>query len=136
MRFQDWLNSQWRNRYVGEQCRPRSGKRASAQPRLELLEDRMAPAIVTVNTNADANTRDNFLSLREAILVNTGALAVNTLSAAEQLQVNGAVGNDTIAFAPAAFLPAANSTIALGTALPDLSANVTIQGLGANLLTV
>jgi hypothetical protein len=101
---------------------------------LETLEDRFAPAVLTVNTNADNNSRDAVLSFREAILVNTGALAVANLTPQEQAQIAGQLGNDTVGFAQAAFNAA--PTITLASALPDLAANVTVQGTGANALTV
>ncbi|MBX9682134.1 MAG: hypothetical protein K2X38_25530 [Gemmataceae bacterium] len=103
---------------------------------LETLEDRFAPAVLTVNTNADNNTRDALLSFREAVLVNTGALAIGNLTVQEQAQVNGGLGNDTISFAQASFNTPATSVITLANALPNLTANVTVQGLGANALTV
>ena len=47
-----------------------------ARPNLEMLEDRMAPAVLTVNTLADMHTPDSVLSLRQAIgVVNSGSLA-------------------------------------------------------------
>jgi hypothetical protein len=48
---------------------------------LEELEDRLAPAVITVNTNADNNVRDKQLSLREAIQLVDG----NTLPKGQQL---------------------------------------------------
>ena len=45
-------------------------------PRLEALEGRLAPAVLTVNTLADVTTADNFLSLREAVgVVDAGSTA-------------------------------------------------------------
>lgn len=103
---------------------------------LETLEDRFAPAVLTVNTNADNNARDQFLTFREAVLVNTGALAIGNLTVQEQAQINGVLGNDTIGFAQASFNSAAASVITLANPLPNLNANITVQGLGANALTI
>ena len=49
-----------------------------------------ANAIITVNSTADTNTRDDVLTLREAILLANGELLKSSLTAAEQPQVNGA----------------------------------------------
>jgi CSLREA domain-containing protein len=38
------------------------------RPRLEALEDRMEPAVITVTTVADNSTVDGLVSLREAIV--------------------------------------------------------------------
>src|SRR5688572_6174090 len=77
-------------------------RRPSLRPLLERLEARqMLTATITVNSTADTNARDSFLTFREAILVNNRTLAVGTLSAAEQLQVSGtpsAADMDTIQF--------------------------------------
>jgi len=80
--------SAWRNH--------RKSRHNTARQRslvLETLEDRLVPATLIVNTFADNTTADNFLSLREAILlVNNGGNA-NTalgrsLTAAETNQVS------------------------------------------------
>src|SRR5438094_6493763 len=67
---------------------------------LEALENRLAPAVLTVNTLADQTTADNSLSLREAVgAVNSGS--TGSLSTAERAQVSGTLGsNDTIQFDP------------------------------------
>ena len=44
-------------------------------PAVEVLEDRMAPAVLTVNTALDETAADNTLSLREALSVVTAAEA-------------------------------------------------------------
>jgi predicted outer membrane repeat protein len=85
---------------------------ARCRPRLEALEDRLAPAVLTVNTLDDAIVPDGVLSLREAIaVVNSGSTA--GLSAAEVAQVDqstNALGtNDLIQFAPG-LASATNST--------------------------
>jgi predicted outer membrane repeat protein len=99
---------------------------------VEALEDRLAPALLTVNTTADVvNPTDGTLSLRDAIAaVNAG----NTigLTAGESHQVSGTFGNnDTIQFS----LPN-NSKITLENLLPVLSKSVQIIGPGWKLLTI
>jgi hypothetical protein len=55
-------------------CRALRRPGAAAKPKVEPLEDRLAPAVLTVNTLADVTATDNFLSLREAIrVVNSGS---------------------------------------------------------------
>lgn len=49
---------------------------------------------------------------------------------------NAVPGADTIAFEPAAFAAPGPHTINLSGALPNLSSDITIQGPGANILTV
>jgi predicted outer membrane repeat protein len=93
--------------------RARAGKRQ--RPRLEVLEDRLAPSInAVVSSTQDSGTG----SLRDAIA-----------------QVNNATDTsvNTIAFSSA--LPG-NATITLDTALPPLNRNVIVQGPGAKALTV
>lgn len=72
----------------------------SARLVLSLLEDRTAPAILTVNSNADGNTRDVVLTLREAVLLANGALSYSALTGGEQNQVSDPdlSGADTIRF--------------------------------------
>src|SRR4051794_28909196 len=113
---------------VPRPARP-SASRRRWRPFLEALEDRTVPATMTVNTLSEANVRDNFLSLREALLVNTGALAPAALTPAEQAQVNGPLGNDTVQFS-------VTGTVTLTSALPDLLRPVTIAGPGAPQFTL
>src|SRR5262249_28362054 len=66
---------------------------------LELLEERQLLATMIVNTTADDTAADASLSLREAIEVSDGMVAVSSLSAQEQAQVSGTVGaTNTIDF--------------------------------------
>src|SRR5262245_40275645 len=82
--------------------RPAAPRGHRARLGVQRLEGRDVPAVFTVNSLADNNNRDNFLTLDEAIRVNVGALAVGTLTAAEKAQVSGAVNtNDRIQFAVA-----------------------------------
>jgi len=57
-------------------------------------------AIITVNSSADTNVRDNVLTLREAILLANEDLLKSALTAAEQQQVQGtpAPGLDEVRF--------------------------------------
>ncbi|MCI0683337.1 MAG: Ig-like domain-containing protein [Gemmataceae bacterium] len=94
----------------------------SWRPALEALEDRTAPATLTVTSLADTLVDDGQVTLREAIT------AANTDTTVDG--VTGA-GADVIQFAPGL-----NGTINLTGALPDLVGNLQIQGPGADLLTV
>jgi uncharacterized delta-60 repeat protein len=60
----------------------------------------MPSAIITVNSSADNNIRDNVLTLREAILLANGELLKSALTPTEQLQVSGtpAPGLDEVRF--------------------------------------
>jgi uncharacterized repeat protein (TIGR01451 family) len=98
---------------------------------VEGLESRQLLATITVNSAGDSNTRDAFLTFREALLVANGTLGVGSLSATEQAQVSGAVNSgtgspaDVIAFnIPGSGL----KTIAPGTALPAITDPVDING--------
>jgi len=76
-------------------------RRYASQPLFELLEDRrLLSATITVNSTADTDLRDGVLTLREAILVNNGDLALASLSAQEQGQISGSPtsGTNTIDF--------------------------------------
>ncbi len=103
------------------------------RPSLEVLEDRLAPATLLVNTNADVvHPADGTLSLRDAIAaVNAGN--ANGLTAGEQNQVTGTFGdNDTIQFAA----NLSGQTITLGGTALEISASVTITGPGASGLAI
>src|SRR6266852_134859 len=110
---------------------PRKSPR-TFRPRLEALEDRLAPAILTVNTAADETTADNFLSLREAIaVVDSGS--TNGLSAAEMKQISGTLGiNDTIRFDHSL----QGQTITLTSGHLAITKNLVIVGLGPNQLAI
>src|SRR5262249_29188228 len=88
-------------------------QRAGFRPRLEMLEDRTAPAVFTVTNTADTGPG----SLRQA-----GS------------EANAARGADTITFDPAAF--ATPKTITLTTGELRVTDSVTIAGPGAALATV
>src|SRR5437868_3942643 len=85
---------------------PARRRRSAYWPRLELLESRLAPAVVTVTTSADdLMPNDGTISLREAI---TAINAGNDLGDSDIVgQLPGAFGsNDAIHFnIPAGFGP-------------------------------
>jgi CSLREA domain-containing protein len=77
-----------------------------------------ADSTITVNTLSDANAVDGFCSLREAIL------AANTNSAVNECAAGS--GTDTIQFS-------VNGTIVLGSALPDITTAMIIDGSGHSI---
>jgi hypothetical protein len=106
-------------------------------------------AIITVNSTADTNTRDSVMTLREAIMVATGALPVGDLALGECNEVSGAewfpfpydycvsiffppgaAYSDTIVFDAGVFPPGVSFTfINLTSSLPSLdTGNDTIDG--------
>src|SRR5437870_718980 len=128
--FSDWLKAMSRRSEA-----PRRGKRLPGRRcvlRLEALENRLVPAVLTVNTLADETTADNYLSLREAAdVVNSGS--TSGLSSAELAQVSGTLGsNDTIQFS----LPSGPQTLTLTRGTLNLTRNVTVTGPGATSLTI
>jgi parallel beta-helix repeat protein len=110
---------------------------------------------ITVNSTGDTNTRDNFLTLREAIMLATGDLTLADLLFSECEQVSGtlwggAIGcfgpdppgetsADTIVFDTSLFAPSSPATIALdpiiSQALPALdTGNDTVDGSAAGVI--
>jgi hypothetical protein len=100
------------------------------RPRLEVLEDRLAPAVLTVNTTSDGND-PTVLSLRQAIqAVDSQSLAA--LSSQQQQQVSGNLGdNDQIQFAPGL-----TGIIPLQQGELDITQPVMISGPGAANLSI
>src|SRR5438874_2103771 len=94
-------------------ARPRRPVSPRARPLLRALEDRIAPATFTVTNIGDAGAG----SLRDAIS-----------------QANANPGFDTITFDPTTF--GTSQTIALLTALPQLTDSLKINGPGSGLVTV
>ena len=91
------------------------------------MEDRLLPSLtILVNTAADENTRDNTLSLREAIELSNGTLSVSDLSPAEHALVSSdsLSGPNTIDFK----IGSGVQTIAPTSALPTITAPVVIDG--------
>src|SRR5262249_15148153 len=129
----------------------RSRRRAPGQPQalrklmLERLEDRLAPATLTVNSLDDTVSGTTpALDLREAtLLINSGGTATdssgNGLSAAKASQIDTSTGdfgsNDTIQFDPGLF-GAPPQMITLGGSELLLTSSVTIAGPGAGQLAV
>ena len=99
---------------------------------VDVLEDRQLLSTISVNTTADDTTAASTMSLREAIEVSNGTVAVSSLSTQQQAQVSGAVGStNTIDFN----IPTTDSgydattgvwTIALKSGLPTISTNAAI----------
>ncbi len=107
-------------------------RRAAFRPLLEMLEERHAPAVLTVNSVADNTSADAGLTLREAIMVVDGNLG-RSLSAAEQAQIAGTLGsNDTIQFN----LPDGPQTIKLTSGALSITRPVSIVGPGPAGLTI
>ena len=102
-------------------------RKASRPGSIELLEGRQLLAVITVNTTADDTTADATLSLREAIEVSDGTLAVSALSTQEQAQVVGTLGSvNTIGFSIPTTDPGFNATtgvwtIAVQSSLPAIT---------------
>jgi hypothetical protein len=80
--------------------------------------------VIIVDGGADTNVRDEAVTLREAILLAVGELAVADLVPAEADNVSGAPGPDsadTITFDTLVFLPSLSVTISLQGSLPSLA---------------
>jgi predicted outer membrane repeat protein len=107
-------------------------RRLGFRPTLEILEDRQAPAVLTVTSVADNTTADSALTLREAIQVVNGNLG-RALTTAEKAFVSGSLGsNDTIQFN----LPTGPQKITLAGGALSISKSVAINGPGASILTI
>jgi hypothetical protein len=124
-------------RWHGRHRPLRGGRRLG----LELLEGRLAPATLTVNSLADtANPTDPYLSLREAIaLVNSPTLP-SGLSNQILGQISGTLhqgGSDTVVFDPTAVRTSITLTGGqLELSLPSSTAQVTIDGGGSAGVTL
>jgi len=82
------------------------------------------PPVITVDSTADSDSRDGVLTLREAILVAVGELAVADLDSGEADNARGAPGAesaDTIVFDVSVFPPSEPATIMLVSPLPFLA---------------
>ena len=95
---------------------------------LERVEERLLLAVITVNTGADT-TSATTLTLRQAIEIVDGTLAISSLTSQQQALINGSLNTpptpNTIAFAIAG---AGVQTIAPLTPLPAITAPVIIDG--------
>ncbi len=115
------------------------------RPAVTLLEDRLAPALLTVNSLADApiSGTTSTMTLREAIaLIDQGGAATDSLgyslaaAKASQIDTTNPFGvQDTIEFAPTLF-GSSNQQIVLVNGELALSQTVTILGPGATQLAV
>jgi len=108
---------------------------------LEVLESRLAPASLTVNTLADNITDTSVLTLRDAVgLVNNAgdpsSLGQASMPGGWAAQITGSFGsNDTIQFDPSLFGPS-QQTITLGGSELLVSQSVTINSPGVGQLAV
>ena len=108
---------------------------------------------ITVDSTADTNTRNNRLTLREAIMLATGRLHVSDLTEEECDQVSGTwwvshpqalchtndesfiYSPETVVFHPFVFPPASPATIALSSELPSLdTGDDTVAGSAAGVV--
>jgi hypothetical protein len=129
-----WLR-QLQRRWFGRRAIRHMPVRA-VRPCLEVLEDRTAPAVLTVNSTLDNNATD-VLTLREAVqVVNSGSTAGLSAQQLAQINTTQPLGtNDTIVFDPT-LTASGPATITLTSGELDITKDLTIQGPGANLLTV
>jgi hypothetical protein len=105
-----------------------------------LLEDRLSPATLTVNSTADtAQPTDPYLSLREAVAIANSPTLPSNLSPQILHQINGNLhtgGSDLIAFDHTAVTsPITLSSPGLHLSLPGSTATITIDG-GSGGITV
>jgi CSLREA domain-containing protein len=103
--------------------------RRSFRPQVDRLEDRLAPAVITVTTLADESASDGQVSLREAIQAAETHTSVDGSAAG--------TGNDTIVFAPAIAggvvrLTQADATL-FGPSALVITSQITIAGTGETI---
>jgi titin len=129
--FLTWFQNLWRCGLPRRSRSPRAsvGKYPRGRffrPHVEVLEGRRLPATIVVNSALDTNLRDDVLTLREAILVANGTLAISSLTAAEQAQVSGPLTNpNTIRFN----IPGSGvHTISPTSALPPVTQPLILDG--------
>lgn len=112
---------------------PSPRRRTNRRPRLELLEDRLAPAVLTVNSLADGLSDGTHLTLREAVaLVDSGGPVPGTIDPSLVDTTSGGLGTgDAIRFS-------VTGTIPLNPALGSLTLtkDVTVSGPGASNLAL
>jgi hypothetical protein len=129
----------WIRRLFARTPHTRRKEPARFRPRLEALEGRLAPAVLTVNSTADNTTDTSVLTLREAIAIVNTSPDVKTLSQSIQNQISGALHagkTDTIQFDPTKVTGAITlGGTQLELSLPSSTAAVTIDG-GAAGVTV
>ena len=125
--------------------RPSEARRSSFRLTVTILEDRLAPALLTVNTLIDApvSGTSSTLSLREAIaLVDSGGMATDasghSLAEAKASQIDTANpygSGDTIRFAPELF-GSKQQVVTLDQGTLVLSRSVALLGPRASELAV
>src|SRR5215472_8432685 len=126
MSFANWLSDCLGFRYAARRVdarrvpgRQRPSRQRTHRPSVECLEDRLAPATLTVNTLADNTTDTSVLTLRDAIVLvdNSGdptSLGQSSMPRGWSSQINGGFGsNDTVQFASNMF-GSTLATITLG----------------------
>ena len=103
---------------------------------VEALEVRLVPAVITVNSLADTNTSDNFLTFVEALdIVNNQNLLAFSPSELAQISFTTALGtNDEIRFAPS-LTASAPATITVTAGEYAITHSVKITGPGADKLS-
>ncbi len=123
----------WRNWFVVESRRTeRKQPRATFRPRVQMLEDRLAPAALTVNSILDtASDSAAYLTLREAVAIVNSPTLPTDLSAQIKAQISGTLhqgGSDTIQFDPTKVTqPIVLGGSQLELSLPSSTAAVTIE---------
>ena len=121
----------WSRWFGRRSVAPVSRRVKRVQLRLEILEEREVPAVITINSLLDTTIAgDGQLTLREAIVaVNTGGTGGNNDFTG---RISGAFGSsDTINFAPGLI-----GSVKLTQSQLAISKNVTINGLGAGQDTI
>lgn len=108
----------------GKSGRGQRRRRSTGAWWLERLEERIVPAVITVTSSADNTTVNGQVTLREAIQAANTDTSVDGSSAGS--------GADTIQFAAGL----SGQTILLNGTQLLISSSLTINGLGADLLTI
>ena len=119
--------------FTGSRRSRRKVRHLRLQPSLEVLEVRMMPATLIVNSTADNTTDASHLTLRDAIMLvnNAGNTSFLPGGWSGGGQISGTYGtNDTIDFSVTGTLTLA------GTELPQITKNVAIVGPGASSLAI
>jgi len=136
-----WLG--FRSSASGSRSKSRKSKGVPTRcrPQYEVLEDRLAPATLTVNTLDVTLGPGPTLTLPDAFEVINGVLAVSSLTAAQKAQISGTVGStNTIQFDPSL----TNGTIDLtafqsvlsGPSAFEVDNTLTVDGSAAPGLTI
>jgi hypothetical protein len=104
----------------------------------DLTAKPLSSASIVVDSTADNEARDGVLTLREAIRLATGELAVADLDPAEADNVSGAPGSqsaDAVVFESSVFPADAPATVSLTSMLPPLSSGAdSLDGSGSGVI--